>query len=153
MNDARSRIQQRVAGVLAALALAGGAFTLTGCAEVTAADAAAGPEPAVVEEIGDTEFSKLTLTPEAVDRLGLTTVEVEGGAGRLTVPYAALIYDHDGDTWVYTNPEPYVFVRAAVEVERIDGETVHLTEGPELGTSVVTLGAAELFGAEFDTAH
>ena len=41
----------------------------------------------------------------------------------------------------------------AIEVDRIDGDTAHLTEGPEAGTSVVTLGAAELFGAEFDTAH
>ena len=71
----------------------------------------------------------------------------------MTVPYAAIIYDHGGDTWVYTNPEPEVFVRAAVVVDRIDGDTAHLSEGPEPGTSVVTLGAAELYGAEFDTAH
>ena len=130
MNDVRTRIRRGVAGVLAALALTAGAFTLTGCGQATAADGVAGPEPAVKEEIGDTEISTLTLTPEAVDRLGLMTVEVEGGAGGLTVAYAALIYDHDGDTWVYTNPEPEVFVRAAVEVDRIDGDTAHLTEDP-----------------------
>ncbi len=153
MNDARTRIRRGVAAVLVALALPGGALALTGCAEVTAADAVAGPEPAVMEEIGDTELHTLTLTPQAIERLGLTTTEVESGDGGVTVPYAAVIYDHGGDTWVYTNPEPEVFVRAAIVVDRIDGDTAHLSAGPEPGTSVVTLGAAELFGAEFDTAH
>ena len=82
MNDVRTRIRRGVAGVLAALALTAGAFTLTGCAEATAADSVAGPEPVVKEEIGDTEISTLTLTPEAVDRLGLMTVEVEDGRWR-----------------------------------------------------------------------
>lgn len=154
MNDAGMKIRRGVALILAALALAGGALSLSGCADVTAAEAVAGPEPAVKEEIGDTEFHTLTLTPEAVERLGLTTVEVEAGdGGGTTVPYAAVIYDHDGDTWVYTEPEPEVFVRAAIVVDRIDGDTAYLSEGPEPGTSVVTLGAAELYGAEFDTAH
>jgi hypothetical protein len=153
MNENRSRIRRGVAGVFAALALAGGALSMTGCAEVTAAETVAGPEPAVKAEIADTDLNTLTLTPEAVERLGLETVEVEAGDGGVTVPYAAIIYDHGGDTWVYTTTEPEVFVRAAVVVDRIDGETAHLSEGPEPGTSVVTLGAAELYGAEFDTAH
>ncbi|MDQ4137934.1 MAG: hypothetical protein M3116_03700 [Actinomycetota bacterium] len=135
------------------MTLAGGAFALTACAEVTADATGAGEEPVVKEELGNTDIHTLTLTPQAVERLGLTTAEVEASGEGTTVPYAALIYDHDGDTWVYTAPEPEVFVRAAVEVDRIDGETVHLLNGPEPGTRVVTLGAAELFGAEFETAH
>ncbi|GAA1751283.1 hypothetical protein [Agromyces humatus] len=152
MNDATLKVRRVAATVLAALAIVGGTLSLAGCAEVTEAGAAAGPEPAVKEEITE-ELSSLTLTPQAIERLGLETAEVEAGDGGLTVPYAALIYDHDGDTWVYTTTEPEVFIRAAVVVDRIDGETAHLSEGPEPGTSVVTLGAAELFGAEFDTAH
>jgi hypothetical protein len=153
MKQARSRLRRRVAGVLAALLLAGAAFALTGCTAVTADATAAGPDPVVKEEVDDTDLHRLTLTPEAVERLGLTTAEVEPDENGTTVPYAALIYDSRGSTWVYTNPEPDVFVRAAVEVDRIDGATVHLSDGPEPGVRVVTLGAAELFGAEFDTAH
>ncbi len=151
MNTARSRIPRFVV-VLAALTIIGAGGALTGC--VAPADAAAGPAAAVVEEIGDTELNTLTLTPQAVARLGLEIAEVEAGEdGRLSIPYAALIYSHDGETWVYTNPEPEVFVRAAVEVDRIDTETVYLFTGPAPGTRVVTVGAAELYGAEFDTAH
>jgi hypothetical protein len=153
MNEARSRFRRGAAGVLAALALAGGLCALAGCAQITADATAAGQEPVVKEELGNSDLHTLTLTPEAVERLGLTTAEIEASADGTSVPYAALIYDHGGNTWVYTNPEPQVFVRAAVSVDRIDGDVVHLTDGPEPGTRVVTLGAAELFGAEFDTAH
>jgi hypothetical protein len=157
MNGTGSRRRRSVAGAvtsmaLAAMALAGGLFTLTACATVSTDATAGGPAPVVKEEVGDTDIHSLTLTPEAVERLGVTTAEVQASGDGTTIPYAALIYDHGGDTWVYTNPEPEVFIRAAVVVERIDGDTVHLSGGPEPGTSVVTLGAAELFGAEFDTA-
>lgn len=152
MNDMRSAIPGRVAATLVAATLASAMLALPGCANIAQAGAAPGPEPAVVEEITE-DLSRLTLTAKAIERLGLETAEVEDGDQGLTVPYAALIYDHDGDTWVYTSPEPEVFVRAAVVVDRIEGDIVRLADGPEVGTLVVTLGAAELFGAEFDTAH
>lgn len=95
---------------------------------------------------------RLKLTDKAVDRLGLTTAKVTKGTGSpLEIPYAALIYDAAGKTWVYTNPEARTFNRAAVAVDRINGNVVHLTSGPPAGTDVVTVGAAELFGVEFDT--
>ena len=152
MRDQQFRFRRGVAGVLAALVLVGGG-ALTACAEVTTDATAAGQEPVIKEEVGDSDIHTLTLTAQAVERLGLTTAEVAASDDGTTVPYAALIYDSQGNTWVYTTPEQRVFVRAAVEVDRIDGDTVHLSDGPEPGTSVVTLGAAELFGAEFDTAH
>lgn len=153
MNGTRSSFRRGATGALAALMLAGGACILTSCAEVPVDATAAGAETVTKEEVGDTDIHRLTLTPKAVERLGIVTAEVEESSEGTTMPYAALIYDHGGNTWVYTNPEPQVFVRAAVEVDRIDGDTVHLADGPERGTTVVTLGAAELFGAEFDTAH
>jgi hypothetical protein len=36
-------------------------------------------------------------------------------------------------------------------VDRITGDKVQLRTGPAAGTDVVTMGAAELFGAEFGT--
>lgn len=73
-----------------------------------------------------------------------------GSATQLKViPYAAVLYDLHGETWVYTKPEPLVFVRAPIVVDYIDGDLAVLSEGPPAGTEVVTAGAAELFGAEF----
>lgn len=69
----------------------------------------------------------------------------------MEIPYAALIYDAAGNTWVYTSPEPRTYIRAAVNVNRITGDAVELNAGPSAGTAVVTVGAAELFGAEFGT--
>lgn len=71
-----------------------------------------------------------------------------GGALRRVVPYAAILYDLDGNTWVYTNPEPLVFVRQAVSVDFIEDGLVYLTDGPAAGTRVVTVGGAELYGTE-----
>jgi hypothetical protein len=70
------------------------------------------------------------------------------GGPRKVVPYAAVLYGVNGETWVYTNPKPLVFVRSPITVDYIEGDLAVLSEGPEIGTAVVTLGAAELFGTE-----
>lgn len=144
----RSLRRRSIAAALAALLAAG----LTGCTE-PAVEAAPIVAAATKEEIAGSELSKLTLTERAVERLDLQTVAVTSGSGGLEIPYGALIYTAEGDSWVYTNPEPLVYIRAQVVVERIDGNTVRLREGPPAGTKIVTLGAAELYGAEFDAAH
>ena len=69
-------------------------------------------------------------------------------AGRTVIPYAAVLYDAHGDAWVYTNPEPLVFVRHRVSIAYIDGDRAVLSDGPPVGTAVVTAGGAELLGAE-----
>ena len=69
-------------------------------------------------------------------------------AQRKVVPYASVLYGVHGETWVYTNPEPLVFVRSPITIDYIDGDLAILSEGPEVGTTIVTLGATELFGAE-----
>jgi len=71
-------------------------------------------------------------------------------SARLGVPYSAVLYDARGDTWVYTSPEARVFVRQQVRVDRIEGDWVVLTDGPPAGTTIVTVGGAELFAAELD---
>ncbi len=74
---------------------------------------------------------------------------VLSGSRRSIIPYAALIYDLNGDTWTYTNPEPLVFVRHRVTVDYVDGDLAVLSDGPSAGVAVVKIGAAELFGVEF----
>lgn len=124
---------------------------LSGCAAAKTAAAPAGQAAATMEKAGP-DLNKLTLTDKAVERLGVTTAKVTKGSGSaLEVPYGALVYDANGKTWVYTNPESRTYIRAAVTVDRITGNVVQLRSGPAAGTNVVTVGAAELFGAEFGT--
>jgi uncharacterized protein YceK len=124
---------------------------LSGCATVKTTTAPAGQAASTMEKAGP-DLNRLTLTDKAVERLGVTTVKVAKGEGSpLQVPYSALIYDANGKTWVYTNPEPRTYIRAAVTVDKIADNKVQLRSGPPAGTDVVTVGAAELFGAEFGT--
>ena len=71
------------------------------------------------------------------------------GENRKIIPYAAVLYDAKGNTWVYTNPQPLVFIRHSIQIDAIVGDKVILVAGPPVGTAVVTVGGAELFGAEF----
>ena len=109
-------------------------------------------KPAQLEPIAGTDRNKITLTEEAADRLGLETADVTSqqvdGADRLVIPYAALLYDPSGQAWVYVNVAPLVFMREPITVDSIAGDQVILSEGPEAGSKVVTLGATELFGSE-----
>jgi len=67
---------------------------------------------------------------------------------RLVVPSSSLLYDVYGETYIYVNPEPLHFLRVPVVVDHIQGDLVVLQEGPAAGTSVVTVGAVELYGAD-----
>ena len=78
-------------------------------------------------------------------------VELELSGSKEThkvVPYGAVYYDGKGDAWVYVNGKPLVFERQRVDVERVEGDLAVLSEGPPVGTTVVTVGVAMLFGAE-----
>jgi hypothetical protein len=110
-----------------------------------------------VEEVAGTDLHRITLTEKAADRLDIQTEPVQtavvAGQPRTLIPYAAVLYDAAGATWTYTNPEPLVFVRHAITVERIDDEDAVLTAGPPAGAEVVTVGGAELYGSEYGVGH
>jgi hypothetical protein len=103
---------------------------------------------AVVEEIKGTELSKVTLTPEAAERLAIETAPVTTNSAGRVIPYSAVLYSPTGETWAYTNPEGLTFVREAIVVERIRGDRAWLSKGPAPGSKVATVGVAELYGAE-----
>jgi hypothetical protein len=114
-------------------------------------------EPASVEHIEGSEISRVTLTQQASDRLGIETGQmadetIDGTVTR-TIPYSAVVYDASGNAWTYTNPEPLVFVRAPITIDRIDGDRAILTDGPAAGTAIVTVGGILLFGTEFGVGH
>ena len=77
------------------------------------------------------------------------SVPLRGEEERLVVPWAAVIHDIHGNTWIYENIAPQIFTRRRVEVSRLFGADAVLASGPRPGTKVVTDGAAELFRTEF----
>ena len=79
------------------------------------------------------------------------SVEIpERGASRsLQVPWAAVLTDIHGGTWVYEQTAPQKYMRRRVEVDRVSGRTATLTRGIKPGTRVAGAGAAELFATEF----
>jgi hypothetical protein len=109
--------------------------------------------PAEVVKIEGSDLSKVTLTEKAIERLALKTDQVRESKSQKVVPYSSLIYDINGETWIYTSPEPRTFVRAKVAVDHIDGDTAYLNDGPPVGTVVASVGVAELYGAEFKVGH
>jgi hypothetical protein len=130
---------------------------LSACTQ-TSAEATGGEEPAKVEHVeGSEDVSRLTLTPKAVERLGIQTTPVReetvDGKRRKVVPYGAVLYDADGKTSVYVTSAPNVYVREPITVDLIEGDRVVLEAGPAAGTAVVSVGAAELYGTETGVGH
>jgi cobalt-zinc-cadmium efflux system membrane fusion protein len=81
-------------------------------------------------------------------RVGVT-LPLKGEAESLVVPYAAILYDHNGGGWVYESLGKHAYARRRVVVDHVIGHEAVLAMGPRPGTKVVTDGAAELFGTEF----
>ena len=135
--------------VVLALIVAG--VAPSGCSEVEPAEEA-GYEPAKLQAVEGSELKQVTLTAEGAERTGLRTAPVRRSGNHRVVPYSALIYDGEGKTFVYTAPKPRSFLRAAVVVDRIEGDRVLLADGPAAGSRVVTIGATEVYGTELDVA-
>jgi len=135
-------------GIALVLILAG--MLLAGCGQPTVQ--AATEEAIRIEPIDGTELARLTLSERAAERLAIETEPVRdvtrAGEPRTVMSFAAVVYDAQGNTWAYTTTEPLVFVRHAITVDSIDDGEAILTDGLGAGTEVVTVGAAELYGAE-----
>jgi ABC-type oligopeptide transport system substrate-binding subunit len=131
---------------LAGLVVATAALPVAGCTEVET-ETATGYEPSTLEPVkGNKDVQRVTFTEEGARRVDLQTASVR----RNVVPYAALIYDPEGKTYVYTSPKPLEYLRKEVKVDRIEGDRVLVSRGPPAGTEVVTVGAAEVYGTELE---
>ncbi|MCG8603974.1 hypothetical protein MJD09_03115, partial [bacterium] len=115
--------------------------------------------PAEVEHIAGSDISKVTFTAKAMQRLDVRTDEVReqrmlrSASAVKVVPYSSLIYDPQGQTWIYTNPQSRTFIRHKVEVDYIEGDLVVLKDGPPVGTKVASVAVAEIYGTEFEVGH
>lgn len=125
------------------------------CASALAAETAVKKIlPARVEATNDAKIMKVTLTPKAAERLGILIDEVRADpSGRRIVPYASVLYDLTGKTWVYISADPLTFVRGAVVIDTIKGDNVYLTDGPPAGTKVLAAGVPQVFGTEVKVGH
>jgi hypothetical protein len=137
--------------------VAGAAVILTGCG--TAAPAT--DPPATITKIAGSQVQRLQLTDRAIQRLGIATQpvrEVPTAVGKASgvarshevIPYSAVVYDTDGSTWTYVNTAPRTYVRQPIAIAAIQGDIVLLSSGPAVGAAVVTVGAAELLGTEYN---
>jgi hypothetical protein len=140
-------------------------LSVTACAD-TAEEAESEPanEPAKVDEaVGDAP-PHVHLTAEAAKRVDIQTAPVQdavapprptGGAApaapgtvRRVVPFAAVLYEANGEAFTYTNPAPLDYVRAKLVIDYVVNGVAVLNDGPPAGTAVVIVGGSELLGAE-----
>ncbi|MBK6489210.1 MAG: efflux RND transporter periplasmic adaptor subunit [Gemmatimonadetes bacterium] len=71
------------------------------------------------------------------------------GAEVLTVPWASVVFDYSGGTWVYERVAPRQYVRRRISLGEVSGAWAEVRGGLAAGAVVVTDGAAELLGTEF----
>ncbi|MDB4974450.1 MAG: Nickel-cobalt-cadmium resistance protein NccB [Myxococcaceae bacterium] len=70
-----------------------------------------------------------------------------------SVPRAALVYDAAGAGWVYACAGDLAYTRTRIDPVRVTGESVIFERGPALGSCIASVGAAEIFGSEFEPGH
>jgi hypothetical protein len=109
--------------------------------------------PATVQQVKGTDVFRITLSADAARRIALRTAPVmadEMAAHLTQIPYSAVFYAPDGQTWTYVSETPLTFMRHRITVDRIEGKLALLSSGPKIGTKVATVGVAELYGTETD---
>ena len=107
-------------------------------------------QPYQLEPIEGTDLQRVKLSDDTAARIDLQTATVRSAGRGTAVPHTALIYNPDGDVFVYTRPEPQTYVRAPVTVRQVEDAEALLSDGPPAGTVVVTVGAAELLATEYE---
>ena len=128
---------------------------LTACTSAAATKGEPTP-PARVERVKGTKLRRIVLSARAVQRLGLETVAVaaaQDGSELTVLPYVSVIYDPGGQTWAYATIARRTYQRTPITVDRIVGDRAYLSAGPPVGTRVVSIGTAEVYGTEFFSDH
>jgi hypothetical protein len=156
LGDSNRKCRRQLRAACAGLVLIAAGVSLSACGEASTGydyETASHHEPAKLEPIKGTDVQRVIFDAEAAKRTGLQTAPIrQDGRGKI-MPYAALIYDAEGNAYAYTAPEPLTYVRKEIGIVRVDGDSVVLSDGPPVGAKVVTVGAAEVYGTEFEVAH
>jgi hypothetical protein len=129
---------------LAAIAvIAGGG--ITGCGGATTITV---PPSSRIEPVAGSSAGKIVLSATGAQRIGIQTAPAARAGARILVPYSALVYDPNGNTYVFTSIAPLTYTEVPVTVDHINGNDVYLSRGPTRGAAVVTVGAEELLGVQ-----
>ena len=150
------KCRRQLRAACAGLVLIACVVTLSACGEASSGydyETASHHVPAKLEPIKGTDVQRVIFDAEAAERVGLKTAPIRQDGQETVIPYAAVIYGVDGNTYAYTAPEPLTYVRQQINIDRVAGDSVMLSDGPPTGTEVVTVGAAEVYGTEFEVAH
>lgn len=147
--SARQRTDRRAAAAVIAALLA---IAPAACKQAEAIEAEHYQPSKITPAKDGSGHPTVTLTKLGADRIGLTTAPVEKTAKKLkTIPYAAVLYDGvDGQPYVFVNGEGLSFHRVDVTIENVGGDEVDISGGPPVGAQVVTVGIAQIHGAELE---
>lgn len=147
--------RRQLRAACAGLVLIAGVISLSACGASSGYDyeTASHHDPAKVEPIKGTDLHRVTIDAEGVERAGIQTAPIRQYGQGTVMPHSAVIYDAEGHTYAYTSPEPRTYVRQKIVIDDVVGDSVMLFDGPPAGTEVVTVGAAEVYGTEFEVAH
>ncbi len=110
-----------------------------------AAPPAANPIPGTADLIYELDNRETHYRPG--ERVGATLL-LNDPAESLVVPWSAVVFDIHGGAWVYERTGERVYSRKRVVVRHVTGDTAVLDSGPATGSTIVTVGAAELFGTD-----
>ena len=148
--------RRQLRAACAGLVLIAGVVTLSACGGGSTGydyETASHHDPAELEPIKGTDVHRVTIDAEGVERAGIQTAPIRQNGQGTVMPHSAVIYDAEGHTYTYTSPEPRTYVRQKIVIDDVVGDSVMLFDGPPAGTEVVTVGAAEVYGSEFEVAH
>jgi hypothetical protein len=90
----------------------------------------------------------ITFTKLGAERADVGTSPVVKAGDHSELPYAALLYNADGSTFVYTATGPLTYRYTPIHLLKIVDTRIQFTDGPKPGTSVVTSGVPQVHGAD-----
>jgi hypothetical protein len=119
----------------------------TGCGGATSSSV---PSPSRIQHVPGSATGNIVLTAQGAQRIGIQTgpVQAGGGAGAVSIPFSAIVYDASGKAYAFANPAPLTYTEVPLNISRIDGTIAWVTGGPRVGMRIVTVGAEELFGVQ-----
>ncbi len=148
--------RRQLRAACAGLVLIAGVVTLPACGGGSTGydyETASHHDPAELEPIKGTDVNRVIIDAEGVERAGIQTAPIRQNGQGTVIPHSAVIFDAEGHTYTYTSPEPRTYVRQKIVIDDVVGDSVMLSDGPPAGTEVVTVGAALVYGSEFEVAH
>jgi hypothetical protein len=150
------KCRRQLRAACAGLVLIAGVASLSACGAGSTGydyETASHHDPAELEAIKGEDVHRVILDAEGAERAGIQTAPIRQNGQGTVMPHSAVIYDADGETFTYTVPEPLTYVRQKIVIDDVVGDSVMLFDGPPAGTEVVTVGAALVYGTEFEVAH